>query len=262
MLNPLDQFIASRVKARFAAKEASTRVAADNYPKEFEAVKLAAAAIAGLTQVSQSYGQKAKSALDDFAKVVDSIPSELKKLGTDPNIVKRYHTQLVNLIKAAQDGHPLRAYSPFDINKPIYKAQKVSMLLAQAVAKSKDQTELNQYLRTVMLPLDTVTSTCASWYKLADKTSQKIDKLISKSKVTPKPLGDEYDEYTDDQRSFSAAVKTLVDVIRHNAIGLPEGRNSFADCADVELCIKSMERACVHLLKIFTEFKKNWSSAT
>jgi len=270
-LNPLDQFIAARVKDRFAS---STKVAdVNDYPAAYIATKSADAAIAGLITTSKRYESAAKSALADLAKAVDGIPAGLEKLGVSPKGLQRYQTQAVNLIKAAQKGHPLRAYSTYKSDAPISKLQKVLVTLGSAALKSSGvgtkilKPVMVQHLfKTDVAPsLDALKSACDDWYESASNASHEIERSISaggwlaaeptRSGFGPDP---EWEKYAKAQREFAKEAHDLADIVRHNAIGLPLAASSFEDCVDVDVCLKTMGKACTDLLKLHEKFGKEW----
>ena len=138
-LSPVDQLIAARVKVRFAShtrREAVDLTDINDYQRALRALKSIDPLLDGLKTTTTKYEAQARTNLDEFATAVDKIPTDLERLGVNPKTLQRYHTQLVNLIKVAKKGNPLRAYSTYASDTPIGKAQKVAVNLAKAALKS------------------------------------------------------------------------------------------------------------------------------
>lgn len=267
----VDQFIAARVKERFAASQKKADV--NDYRAAMQSVKAADADIAGLITSTKKYEGMAKKSLDDFEKAMKGLPGTLEKLGVPTKSLQRYFTQIDNLIKIAQKGPALRAYSTFKSDTPIAKAQKVLMTLAQAALKAggvgtaivKPVMVQATFKEDVLPSFHALKEACDDWYSHASKLTSEIESNVRsggwisaephRSGFGPDP---EFDKYAEAQREFAKASRDLTEVVRHNAIGLPLASTSFEDCADPDLCLKTMAKACDDLIKLHLEFGKKW----
>lgn len=270
-LNPLDQLIAARVKVRFASMKLAD---VNDYGEAVREIKSADTLIGGLKTVSTRSASLSRDALREFSTKVDEIPGKLEALGVSTAGIKRFHTQLVNLIKVAQKGHPLRAYSVVLRDEtPIGKAQSVLVSLGKAALKSSGAGSkilkpalIQNYLTKEIVPsLEAIREACANWFHAIDDDCSEISRVIfnaggihaepHRSGFEPDP---DYDKYAEAQREFANESRDLADVVRHNALGLPLASRSFEDCADVDLALNTMAKANDDLLKLHLEFSKKW----
>ena len=274
ILNPLDQLIAARVKVRFASlSKRADPIDINDYPKALRGLKAADPLLSGLKTTTDKYKDAAKKALDEFATSVDQIPSGLEKLGINPKGIQRYHTQLVNLIKVAKKGEPLRAYSTFSSDAPLKKVDSVISSLVKTALKSsgagtkilKPALVANYMTKEVVGPFESVKSACDDWFEFVGSAASKIDKLVMDAWwVSPEPyssgftLTPEYEEYAKAQRVFAKQSRDLVDTVRHNIIGLPMAASGFEDCVDIDLCLSTAIKALDEALKVNLEFGKKW----
>jgi hypothetical protein len=272
-LSPLDQLIAARIKVRLAANSRRADLTDINdYQEALRALKSIDPLLGGLKTTTAKYEALVKKSLDEFATAVDKIPTDLEKLGVNPKSIQRYHTQLVNLIKVAKKGNPLRAYSTYVSDSPIGKAQNVALSLAKAAVKSsgagtkvlKPALVQHYIVQNIGNPLEEVRSTCDDWYNAADSLATKIHHLISDASIHEEPyssgftLTPEYVEYAAAQRAFSKQNEDLITTIRHNVIGLPLAASGFEDCEDPVLCIDTATKAFDEAIKLHMEFGKEW----
>lgn len=265
----VDQFIAAKVKARYAATK---KADVNDYPEILRSLKSADAEIAGIITLSKKYETMAKKGLDDFEKAMDGLPGTLEKLGVSTKSLQRYFTQISNLIKVAKKGHPLRAYSTFKSETPIAKAQKVLMTLGQAALKAggigtaivKPVLITHTFQQDVVPSLQALKEACDDWYKAASDASSAIDKNVTKGWVSAEPhrtgfgADPEFDKYAEAQREFAKQSKDLTDLVRHYALGLPLASTSFEDCVDVDICLKTMAKGNDDLIKLHMDFGKKW----
>ena len=272
-LNPVEQLIAARVSFRFASvtKEADL-VDINDYQKAIRSLKGADSVLAGLKTSTSRYDSVAKHALNEFATTVDSLPSELEKLGVSTKGIKRFHTQLVNLIKVAKSGQPLRAYSTFSSDRPLSKAKSVIISLGKAALKSSgvgtkilSPALVSRQLEKVLDAFGDVRSACDDWYALAGSSTIHMDKLLTDAwliQETPVPTGftltPEYKEYSEAQRKFAKQNRDLLDLVRHNIIGLQLASTKFEDCEDVDLCLTTASKTLTEALKLNLDFGKEW----
>ena len=272
-LSPIDQLIAARVKVRFASHSKSADLTDINdYQGALRALKSIDPLLGGLKTTTAKYETLVRSGLNELATAVDKIPADLENLGVNPKAIQRFHTQLVNLIKVAKKGNPLRAYSTYVSDSPIEKAQKVAISLGTAALKSsgagtkvlKPALVMQYFKENVGGPLEDVRSSCDDWYHAADILATKIHHLISDASIHEEPYSSgftitpEFETYAKAQRIFSKENEGLITTIRHNVIGLPLAASGFEDCEDVGLCIDTATKAFNEALKLHMEFGKKW----
>jgi hypothetical protein len=272
-LNPIDQLIAARIKARFSslAKRADP-IDTNDYPRAIQSLKEADSILAGVKTTTSKYNGLAKKALDAFTTAVDKIPSDLEKLGVSSSGIKKSHTQLVNLIKVAKAGQPLRAYSTFSSDKPLNKVKSVIESLVRAALKSAGTGTkvlkpalVANCLGKVMDVFDDVRSACDDWYAFVGGSASSIDQLVMDAwwlQEEPHSSGftltEGYTKYVEAQRVFAKQNRELLDVVRHNVIGLPMASTKFEDCEDVDLCINTASKTLDEALKLNLDFGKKW----
>jgi hypothetical protein len=273
-LSPVDQFIAARVKVRFASlsRRAVDHTDLNDYPKALRVLKTVDPLLGGLKTTSDRYEDAAKKALVEFATSVDKIPTDLEKLGVSPKSIQRFHTQLVNLIKVARKGSAVRAYSTYISEAPLSKAKKVIVSLGNAALKSSGvgtkilkPALVGGYLsKNVMEPFASVVQACDSWYEVVGADVIRINSLLLDAHISPAPyssgftLTPEYEEYSKAQREFAKQNDNLLGTIRHNLIGLPSASSGFEDCTDVNLCLATMTKTFDETLKLHMAFGKEW----
>ena len=271
-LSPLDQLIAARIKVRFASH--SRKADVNEYPEAIQSIKSADALVGGLKTVSTRSTALAREALNDFAAKVGEIPGKLEALGVDTKGVKGFHTQLSNLVKVAQKGHPLRAYCAVkELSTPMGKAGKVLVNLGAKALRSSGAGKallkpalVQQYITKVVAPsLEAVRSACDDWREAVSDDCLKIESLVRDGGwISAEPFSSgfsttpEYETYAKAQREFSKQSHDLTDLIRHNAIGLDLAPDGFEDCVDVDLCVNTIAKSVDELLKLHLEFGKKW----
>lgn len=273
-LNPLDQLIAARVKVRFAslAKRAEP-IDTNEYQRAIQSLKEADSILAGVKTTTSKHEAIAKKALDAFASAVEKIPADLEKLGVNTSGIKRFHTQLTNLIKVAKSGQPLRAYSSFNSDRPLSKAKNVIVSLGKAALKSagtgtkilKPALVANYLGKNVVDPFEDLSTACDDWYAFAGGSASSIDQLVMDAwSIQEEPyssgftLSEGYLKYVEAQRVFAKESRDLLDVVRHNVIGMSMASTKFEDCEDVDLCINTAIKALDAALKLHMAFGKEW----
>lgn len=267
----VDEFIAAKVAHRFAS-EHTKKADVNSYPEKMQALKATDALLAGLTSTTKKFSSASKEGLETFAKGIEELPGELEKLGVNTKSLKRYFTQIENLIKVAQKGDPLRAYSTYKSDTPIAKAQKVLQTLAQAAMKASGAGSLSIkpvfvsdiFKKKVVPGFQQVMSACDSWYKEASSASSDIGAYMAEAHVYREPFrsgfGDspDFEAYAAAQRDFSDESESLRKTIQHNAIGLPLASSGFEDCLDPDLCLKTLSKSTNEMIKLHSDFHKKW----
>jgi hypothetical protein len=273
-LSLVDQLIAARVKVRFASTlRKADPIDTNDYPKAIQDLKEADSLLAGVKTTTAKHEAIAKKALDAFATAVDKIPADLEKLGVSFGGAKKFHSQLVNLIKVAKSGNPLRAYSTFSSDRPLSKAKNVIVSLGKAALKSagsgtkilKPALVSNYLGKNVLDSLEDLQVACDDWYAFAGSSASSIGQLVRDAWwIQEEPhssgftLSEEYTKYVEAQRVFAKENKGLLDVVLHNVIGLPMAITKFEDCEDPDLCISTAVKALNDAIKLNLEFGKKW----
>lgn len=273
-LNPIDQFIAAKVSARFAStSRRADPIDINNYPTALRSLQAVDPLLGGLKTTSDRYESAAKKALAEFGTAVEKIPEGLRALGVEPKGIQRFHTQLSNLIKVAKKGNAIRAYSTFNSSAPLSKAKKIIVSLGTAALKSsgvgskilKPALVSNYLTKEVMGPFTSLVQACDAWYDFAGASASKIDNLVMEAwRINPDPrssgltLTPEFEKYAEAQREFAKQSRDLLDTVRHNLIGLPMAATGFEDCKDVDLCLATATKAFNECLKLHLDFGKEW----
>jgi len=271
-LNPLDQLIAARVKFRFASIRNANPIDTNDYQRAIRSLKEADSILAEVKTSTSRHESAAKSALNAFSTAVDEIPGKLEKLGINIKGIQRFQTQLVNLVKVAKKGSPLRAYSTFSSDRPLNKVESVINSLGKAALKSAGvgtkilkPALVAHTLQDVVSVFSDVIYACDEWYAFAGSSASSIDQLVMDAWwIQEEPFSSgftltrEYEEYVKAQRVFAKQNKDLLDTVRHNVIGLPMASTKFEDCEDVNLCISTAIKALDEALKLNLDFGKKW----
>lgn len=271
-LNLVDQLIVARVQNRFASSSRrATPIDLNDYSKALRSLKAVDPLLGGLKTTSDRYKDVAKKALDKFESKVEGIPTGLEQLGVDTKGIKRFHTQLLNLIRVAKKGHPLRAYSTFTSDSPLGKVRSIIISLGKAALKSsgagakvlKPALVANYLGRELVEPFEDVKEACDGWFNAVDAVTEEIHSLVMEAGyITPVPSGfnttPEFESYTKAQREFTKESKELTGIVIHNVLGLALAGTGFEDCVDVELCISTASKSLNEAVKIHTEFGKKW----
>jgi hypothetical protein len=274
-LSPVDQLIAAKVKVRFASrsKSAVDHTDINDYPEALRSLKAVDPLISGLMTATDKYRGVTKKALDELATSVDQIPNGLKSLGVNPKSIQRFHTQLVNLVKVAKKGDPLRAYSTYAVDCPLRKVKGVLVSLGKAALKSvevgtkvlKPALVFDYIKQEVVAPFEAVVDACDAWFNFVSSTGDEINDLVTTSmQVHPEPysigftLSPEYKEYASAQREFAEQNSSLLGTVKHNIIGLLLASRGFEDCTDVDLCLTTAAKAVNEAIKLHISFGKEW----
>lgn len=236
--------------------------------EQLQAIQSADALIAGLTASTKKYHEAARKALDGFGTSWQGFSDTVRHTG--PKTAQRYLTQVTNLVKEAKRGPPLRAYHPYYQEPPLNKAAKILVQgrgpakgLALALAESP---VLLQALQADVLPaLRNVQSVCSDWHQLAQDHGDKIRDLMGKAYAHAEPFQHGFasdpgrEKWAAAQRPFAKETNRLRDIVIHKATGLAGGSGSFADCADVDECLKALTHTNNDLLKLHKDFNKRWA---
>ena len=261
-----DRRMVSRVISRYAGKKPRVFLDVNKYSKALTSLKTVDPLIASLVAVSKKFEGLAKTALKDFAKMLDELPEKLKGLGVDTKTLKRYHTQAVNLVKIAQEGQPLRAYSTYSSESPGRKARDVLGTLARAALKlagDKADAVKDYFNKEVSPAIVALSKACDGWYTTVSPTCSKIDTLSSAARFLSKAHkgfvpDPEFDEYIKAQNDFVKEMESPAYTVQHTALGLQLAPSSFEDCLDVDLCLKTMQKAYDDLMQLFEAFWSKW----
>lgn len=235
---------------------------------KLQAIQSADATIAGLVVSTKKYNESARRAVDALAVSWQRFADTARQVGVSKPAQSKI-TQVTNLIKEAKKGYPLRAYHPYNDERPVNKAIKVIGLRrgpAKGLVLALAGSPLLQVFRTDVLPaFQNVQDVCTDWHQLAQNQGDQIRDHMQSIHVLPEPFGHGFkpdpvqETWAAAQRPFAKESNRLRDIMIHNAIGLPGGTGGFQDCADVDACLGTLVTTNNELLRLHKEFGRTWA---